>query len=102
MTTEATTLRELEPFFIAPCPSSGASGTTTSQTYVLPTPLLDPNTLETARAAYESAIDELRSRQKSSLRPAVRHMLANRILSFAMFGERDPRSLADRALAHFP
>jgi len=29
-------------------------------------------------------------------------VLANKILGFAIFGERDPRLLADRALAHFP
>jgi hypothetical protein len=91
--------QDATPFLFAPYSSSstGADGTLPA----LPTPLLDPQSLETAQIAYDTAIEELRQRNKSSLRPAVRHMLANRILSFAIFGERDPRSLADRALAHF-
>jgi hypothetical protein len=98
MTTGRQSVQEIEPFFIAPYAASSIAPHTPS----LPTPLLDPDSLQTARMAYESAEDELRLRARSSLRPAARHLLASRILSFALFGERDPRSLADRALAHFP
>lgn len=100
MTTEPMLTQELEPFFISPYPARGA-GVAISPP-CLPTPLLDPGSLEAARIAYQDAIGELRVRARSSLRPAVRHRLANRILGFAVFGERDPRALADRALAHFP
>jgi hypothetical protein len=102
MTMEQTTVRDLEPFFISTYLRPTESGTGSSNPGGLPTPLLDPHSLETARVAYDSALGELRTRHKAGLRPATRHVLANRILSFAIFGERDPRSLADRALAHFP
>ncbi len=101
MPTEQNNVQPLEPFFIStfhrPADARGASSPAG-----LPTPLLDPSSLKTAREAYDSALDELRTRNKAGLRPATCHVLANKILGFAIFGERDPRSLADRALAHFP
>jgi hypothetical protein len=68
----------------------------------LPTPLLDPETLRAARLAYESATSTLRARSGAPLRPGTLHSLANKILSFAIFGERDQTRLSARALAHFP
>jgi hypothetical protein len=70
--------------------------------HALPTPLLDPETVQAAMIAYHEAADTLRTRARSALKPAVRHTLANRILALAIFGERDHRLLSDRALAHFP
>jgi len=67
----------------------------------LPSPLLDPATLQAAMTAYDDASDTLRARVRCALRPGMRHSLANRILSLAIFGERDHRLLSDRALAHF-
>lgn len=101
-TMEPCTVRDLEPFFISTYLRPSDAGVSASNLRALPTPLLDPHSLETARAAYDNALDELRTRNKAGLRPATRHVLANKILSFAIFGERDPRSLTDRALAHFP
>ncbi len=101
MTTGHATLRDVEPFFISTYQRPANSGPL-ADPGSLPTPLLDPHSLETARVAYDSALDELRTRNRAGLRPATRHVLANKILSFTIFGERDPRSLADRALAHFP
>jgi hypothetical protein len=101
MTTEHATIQGIEPFFISTYMSS-AESSAVAEPGSLPTPLLDPHSLETAQLAYDSALDELRTRNRAGLRPATRHVLANRILSFAIFGERDPRSLAERALAHFP
>lgn len=66
------------------------------------TPLLDPTSLKTACEAYDRAEEVLRTRSRAALRPSVRHSLANKVLSFAIFGERNLRLLADRALAHFP
>jgi len=101
MTTKNAIVRDIEPFFISTyLRPDGARPV--AEPASLPTPLLDPHSLETARLAYDSALDELRTRNRAGLRPATRHVLANKILSFAIFGERDPRSLAERALAHFP
>ncbi|MDZ4870549.1 MAG: hypothetical protein SGI91_24760 [Alphaproteobacteria bacterium] len=102
MTTEQTSVRDLEPFFISTYLRPAETGVGSSNPGGLPTPLLDPNSLETAQQAYDSALGELRTRNKAGVRSATRHVLANKILGFAIFGERDPRSLADRALAHFP
>ena len=66
------------------------------------TPLLDPTSLGVAFDAYSAAEHALRHRAGAPLRPSVRHTLASKVLSFAIFGERDPRMLKDRALAHFP
>lgn len=66
------------------------------------TPLLDPISLRTAYQAYSAAERVLRSRAGSPLRPGIRHSLANKVLNFAIFGERNPHTLTDRALAHFP
>lgn len=101
MTNAHATVRDIEPFFISTYLRRGDVGPV-AEPASLPTPLLDPNSLETARLAYDSALDALRTRNRAGLRPATRHVLANRILSFAIFGERDPNSLAQRALAHFP
>lgn len=68
----------------------------------VPTPLLDPESLHAAQLAYDDAAGTLRTRARAALRPGVLHSLANRILGFAIFGERDQRLLKDRALAHFP
>jgi hypothetical protein len=101
MTIEHATVRDIEPFFISTYLRPHQSGRVVDSSS-LPTPLLDPHSLETARLAYGSALEELRTRNRAGLRPATRHVLANKILSFAIFGERDPQSLAERALAHFP
>ncbi|MBL8782294.1 MAG: hypothetical protein JNL06_15270 [Alphaproteobacteria bacterium] len=101
MTIDRASVRDIEPFFISTYLRSGDSGRV-ADPGSLPTPLLDPHSLETAQLAYDSALGELRTRHKAGLRPSTRHVLANRILSFAIFGERDPRLLAERALAHFP
>lgn len=69
--------------------------------YVLPTPQLGPEVVQTAMEAYDVALDELRARTKKALPPSTRHALANKILRFAIFGERDQKQLVDRALAHF-
>ena len=66
------------------------------------TPLLDPGALNTAFEAYSAAEQVLRHRGGAALRPRMRHTLANKVLGFAIFGERDTRTLTDRALAHFP
>jgi hypothetical protein len=66
-----------------------------------PTPLLDPEMVQAAMQAYDDAAGVLRARGRSALRPGTRHALANKILRFAIFGERDRRLLSDRALAHF-
>jgi hypothetical protein len=101
MTTEHATVRDIEPFFISTYMCAADTGPV-ADPGSLPTPLLDPHSLETARLAYDSALEELRTRNRAGLRPATRHVLANKILSFAIFGERDAQSLAERALAHFP
>ena len=77
-------------------------GDDAEQTVFTPTPLLDPNAVKAAVLAYDDALGSLRVRVKSSVKPGLRHLLANKILRFAVFGERDRRSLRDRALAHFP
>jgi len=64
--------------------------------------MLDPVLLSTASLAYLDALDALRARSRSALRPGVRHLLATKILGFANFGERDRGALTARALAHFP
>jgi hypothetical protein len=69
--------------------------------YTLPTPHLAPDTLQIVMAAYDAATDELRARSPKALPPSTRHALANRILRFAIFGERDQKRLVERALAHF-
>jgi hypothetical protein len=101
MTSEHATVRDIEPFFISNYLRPHESRRVVDSGS-LPTPLLDPHSMETARLAYGNALEELRTRNRAGLRPATRHVLANKILSFAIFGERDPRSLAERALAHFP
>ena len=65
-------------------------------------PLLDPDLLSTASHAYLDALEVLRARSRSALRPHVRHTLATKILDFAIFGERNRTLLTERALAHFP
>lgn len=65
-------------------------------------PMLDPVLLTTASLAYLDALDALRARSRSALRPNVRHSLATKVLRFATFGERDRVALTERALAHFP
>lgn len=69
--------------------------------YTLPTPHLGPETVQTVMSAYDAAIDELRARSPKALPPSTRHALANQILRFAIFGERDQQRLVRRALAHF-
>lgn len=83
---------ELPPFVIGPYLRNGEAKT----------PLLDPTSVRMAFEAYSAAEQALRNRAGSALRPSVRHTLANRVLSFAIFGERDPRMLKERVLAHFP
>ena len=85
---------ELPPFAIGLYARNGAAP--------LRTPLLDPTSLKAACEAYDRAETVLRLRAGAALRPGVRHLLANKVLSFAIFGERSLHQLADRALAHFP
>jgi len=64
MPTEQNNVQPLEPFFIStfqrPADARGASSPAG-----LPTPLLDPSSLKNAREAYDSALDELRTRNKA-------------------------------------
>lgn len=69
--------------------------------YTLPTPHLGPDVVQLVMSAYDAAIDELRARSHKALPPSTRHALANQILRFAIFGERDQQRLVSRALAHF-
>jgi hypothetical protein len=69
--------------------------------YTLPTPHLSPEAVQLVMLAYDAAIDELRARSNKALPPSTRHALANQILRFAIFGERDQQRLVKRALAHF-
>lgn len=69
--------------------------------YTLPTPHLGPDMVKTVTLAYDAALEELRARSTKALPPSTRHALANKILRFAIFGERDRKRLVDRALAHF-
>jgi hypothetical protein len=69
--------------------------------YVLPTPHLAPDMVQTVMTAYDAAVEELRARSNKALPPSTRHALANKILRFAIFGERDEKRLVERALAHF-
>lgn len=86
---------DLQPFDINLCaPARSAAGDAS--------PMLDPVLLSTASLAYLDALDALRARSRSALRPGVRHALATKILGFANFGERDRSALTSRALAHFP